>query len=188
MAHRSVGIGTSLTLGPGLGTSTLPFSVQSDTIRIVAVDAACHVAVGGSPKATDGSYYVAKNTAATIGLTKASNRVVGITTGTTSQILFAEGTYCPFGEGDYIAIEGTGVTGFTTNFEHSRVITVNTTASSPNTGYFQSLMTVDVNSTKLTEADVNFADVTAIMANKAFVLGKGSGCAYIQQVQISGDA
>ena len=48
MAHRSVGIGTSLTLGPGLGTSTLPFSVQSDTIRVVAVDAACHVAVAVS--------------------------------------------------------------------------------------------------------------------------------------------
>ena len=100
MAHRTVGVGTSLAYGgPGVGTSTIPFNVQSDTIRIVAVDGACHVAVGNTPLATDQTYYIAKNTTASLGLTKASNRIVGITTGTTTKLTFPEGTQCPFGVG-----------------------------------------------------------------------------------------
>ena len=188
MAHRTVGVGTSLAYGgPGVGTSTIAFNVQSDTIRIVAVDGACHVAVGNTPLATAESYYVAKNTTVTLGMTKASNRVVGITTGTTTKLTFPEGTQCPFGVGNYITVAGAGTTWFDL-IAHKRVTAVDTWASAgADYGSFQKICTGDHNSSKATESEGNFADARAIASHKVSVLGKEAGVVYIQQVQISGD-
>ena len=188
MAHRTVGVGTSLAYGgPGVRTSSIPFNVQSDTIRIVAVDGACHVAVGNTPLATDQTYYIPKNTTASIGLTKASNRIVGITTGTTTKLTFPEGTQCPFGVDDYITVAGAGTTWFDL-IEYQRVSAVDTWAAvGSDYGSFQKICTIDYDSSKATEADGNFADARAIASNKVSVLGKEAGTIYIQQVQISGD-
>jgi len=75
MAHRTVGVGTSIGISLGTGTSTNPFNVQSNTIRIYAKGAPCYVAVGNTPSATSESYYIGADKEATLGMTKASNRV-----------------------------------------------------------------------------------------------------------------
>jgi hypothetical protein len=185
MAHRTVGVGTSIGISLGTGTSTNPFNVQSNTIRIYAKGAPCYVAVGNTPLATSESYYIGADKEATLGMTKASNRVTGITTGTTTAVDFAEGTQCPFGTGEYVTISG--VTPTTYNFSHKKIISINTQGIPG--GYAQSRMVIDVDTSSGFADITNITDARAIASNKVSILGDGpNGAAYIQQVQISGDA
>ena len=85
MAHRPVGVGTSLATS-ATSAMTTSFVVQSDVLRIVAVTAGAFVAIGTNPIATISDYYIPAGSSATLAVTKASNRVVGVTTGTTTII------------------------------------------------------------------------------------------------------
>jgi hypothetical protein len=107
MTHRPVGAGSSFAFTAGTATTSSAFSVQSDTLRVVAT-AAAFISVGATPSATASDYYVLANTPATLALTKASNRVVGVTTGTTTIVTVPEGTQVPFGVGDYVTLTASG--------------------------------------------------------------------------------
>lgn len=185
MAHSPVGVGTSVAIAEAAANSQ-PFSVQSNVIRVVAVGGDALVAVGNTPSADLQSYYVPSGGTASLALTKASNRITGITTGTTTAVDFAEGTQCPFGTGEYVTLEG--VTPTTYNFEYKRIISINTKGIPG--GYAQSRMVIDV------DTSAGFADITdikdarAIASNVLSVRGAtaSGGILYAQQVQISGDA
>jgi len=84
MAHQPVGNGTSFAITSSNAQSSA-ISHQSDTLRVVAVGAPAHVAIGTDPTATNANYYVASGQEATISLGRpSSQRVVGITTGATT--------------------------------------------------------------------------------------------------------
>jgi hypothetical protein len=106
MTHRPVGVGASFNFSAGTATTSTAFSVQSNTIRVVAVGAAAHIAVGGTPSATTADYFVPSGGTVTLALTKASNRIVGVTTGTSTVLTCPEGTQLPFGVGDYVTLTG----------------------------------------------------------------------------------
>ena len=127
MTHRPVGAGSSFIFTAGAATTSSAFSVQSDTLRVVAVNAAAHVAIGTNPTATGTDYYIPSGQSATLALTKASNRVVGVTTGTTTIVTVPEGTQVPFGIGDYVTLTSNGQSYY--NFSHAPVISVNTTST-----------------------------------------------------------
>ena len=182
MAHRPVGAGSSFTFTAGAATTSSAFSVQSSVLRVVAVGGAAFVSVGATPSATAADYYVPSGETATLALTKASNRVVGVTTGTTTIVTVPEGTQVPFGVGDYVTLSVSGQTYY--NFTHQRVISVDTTSNVD--GYYQTRMTVDYNSAGIVTAFSSEASVTA--SNKVSVFGAGSGTLYYQQVQVSGQA
>mgnify|MGYP000063550708 CR=1 FL=1 len=182
MAHRPVGAGSSFTFTAGTATTSSAFSVQSSVLRVVAVGGAAFVSVGATPSATAADYYVPSGETATLALTKASNRVVGVTTGTTTIVTVPEGTQVPFGVGDYVTLSVSGQTYY--NFTHQRVISVDTTSNVG--GYYQTRMTVDYNSAGIVTAFSSEASVTA--SNKVSVFGAGSGTLYYQQVQVSGQA
>ncbi|NBO99046.1 MAG: hypothetical protein EBU90_02810 [Proteobacteria bacterium] len=182
MAHRPVGAGSSFTFTAGTATTSSTFTVQSNVLRVVAVGGAAFVAVGATPSATAADYYVPSGETATLALTKASNRVVGVTTGTTTIVTVPEGTQVPFGVGDYVTLSVSGQTYY--NFTHQRVISVDT--SSNVGGYYQTRMTVDYNSAGIVTAFASEASVSA--SNKVSVFGAGSGTLYYQQVQVSGQA
>ena len=133
MAYRSVGVGTSVSIPnpEAAAVQTDVFDVQSDTIRIVAVGADCHVTVGSTPSATRTNLYIPSGGTMSLGMTKASQRVVGFTTGTTETTLnFPEGQFCPFGVGNYISVETSdGYVGVTSYLQHVRVVSVDTIAS-----------------------------------------------------------
>jgi hypothetical protein len=182
MAHRPVGAGSSFTFTAGTATTSSAFTVQSSVLRVVAVGGAAFVAVGATPSATATDYYVPSGETATLALTKASNRVVGVTTGTTTIVTVPEGTQVPFGVGDYVTLSVSGQTYY--NFTHQRVISVDTTSNVG--GYYQTRMTVDYNSAGIVTAFASEASVAA--SNKVSVFGAGSGTLYYQQVQVSGQA
>ena len=182
MTHRPVGAGSSFAFTAGTATTSSTFTVQSDAVRVVATGAA-FIAVGATPSATSADYYVPANTPVTLALTKASNRVVGVTTGTTTVIRVPEGTQVPFGVGDYVTLTASGQSYY--NFTHQRVISVDTTSNVG--GYYQTRMTVDYNSSGIVTA-FSSADATVTASNKVSAYGVGAGALYYQQVQITNQA
>lgn len=183
MAHRPVGTGSSVAFTAGAASTSNPFSVQSSVLRVVAVGGAAHIAVGSTPSAAGGDYYVPSGGTATLALSKASNRVVGVTTGTTTTIIVPEGTQVPYGTDDYVTLTVTGQSYY--DFTHQKVLSVDTTADID--GYFQTRMIVNYNSSGIVTA-FSATDATIINSNKVSAYGVGSGTVYYQQVQISGDA
>ena len=195
MAYRSVGVGTSVTIPnpAAAAVQTDVFDVQSDTIRLTAVGADCHVAVGNTPSATRQNIYMAANTSLSLGMTKASQRVVGIDTGTTqTTIHFPEGQFCPFGTGNYISVETSdSYVGVTSYLQHVRVVSVDTTASYD--GNFSSSCVVAADTQKIIESDVSFTDARAIASHRVSVIGASGahnaagGHIHCHQVQITGE-
>jgi hypothetical protein len=183
MAHRPVGAGSSFAITAGTASTSSAFTVRSDVLRVVAVGAAAHISVGGTPSATTADYYIPANEPTTLALTKASNRVVGVTTGTTTIITVPEGTQVPFGVGDYVSLSASNQSYY--DFTHQRVLSIDTTAGFD--GYFQTRMTVNYNSSGIVTA-FSSPDASIIHSNKVSAYGLGAGAVYYQQVQISGNA
>jgi hypothetical protein len=185
MAHRPVGVGSSFAFSAGTATtSATSFSVQSSVLRVVAEGAGAYVKIGvGTPSASNTDYYIPSGGTATLALTKASNRVVGVTTGTTTIVTVPEGTQVPFGVGDYVSLTANGQSYY--NFTHKEVLSVDTSAGV--NGYYQTRMTVAHNSSGVVTA-FSSTDASVTISNKVSAYGAGSGTLYYQQVQISGQA
>jgi len=183
MAHRPVGVSSSFPISSGSATTSAPFSVQSDVLRIVAVGSSAHVAIGTNPSATDTDYFIPSNQTATLALTKASNRVVGVITGTTTIVSVPEGTQVPFGIGDFVTLTATGQSYY--NFTHVPVISVDT--SSGINGYYQTRMTVNYNSSGIVTA-FNSPNAEIRLSQRISAFGAGPGTLHFQQVQITGQA
>ena len=183
MSHRPIGAGSSFTFTAGAATTSSAFTVQSSVLRVVAVGGAAHVAIGVNPIATNTDYYIPSGETVTLGLTKASNRVVGVTTGATTTITVPEGTQVPFGVGDYVSLTANGQSYY--NFTHAQVTSVDTTTNF--NGYHQTRMVVSYNSSGIVTA-FSSSDATISLSNKVSAYGAGSGTLYFQQVQITGQA
>ena len=183
MSHRPVGAGASFNFTSGAASTSSAFSVQSSVLRVVAVGGAAHVKIDGDPVAAVTDYYVPSGGTATLALTKASNRVVGITTGATTIVDVPEGTQVPFTSGDYVSLTASGQSYY--DFSHQKVLSVDTSIGVE--GYFQSRMTIEYDSSGIATA-FSSSDSSVINSNKVSAYGAGSGTLYYQQVQISGDA
>jgi hypothetical protein len=183
MAYIPVGVCSSFSFSSGTATTSSPFPVQSNVLRVVAVGASAQVAIGTNPSATTSDYFISANQSETLSLVRASNRVVGVTTGTTTIITVPEGTQVPFGVGDYVTLTVTGQSYY--NFTHYPVISVDTSANVG--GSYQTKMTVNYNSSGIVTAfNPTYADIR--MSQKISAYGSGSGTLYFQQVQITGQA
>ncbi len=185
MAHRPVGVGSSFTFSAGTATTSAnAFSVQSSVLRVVAVSSGAHVKIGvGTPSASNTDYYIPAGETATLALTKASNRVAGVTTGTTTIVTVPEGTQVPFGVGDYVSLIASGQPYY--DFTHKEVLSVDTSTSVG--GYYQTRMTVAYDSSGIATA-FSSPDASVSISNKVSAYGVGSGTLYFQQVQITGQA
>jgi len=181
MSHRPVGAGASFNFSAGAASTSSAFSVQSNVVRIVAVSGAAHVKIDGDPVASRSDYYIPSGESVTLALTKASNRVVGVTTGSTTIIDFAEGTQSPFGVGDYVTLSGTTYH----DFSHKRVSAVDT--SSGVSGYQQERITVQNDSSGIITA-FSSPDASLTLSQKISAFGVAAGTIYHQQVQITGQA
>jgi len=185
MAHRPVGSGTSISTSSTAALTT-SFSVQSDVLRVVALGANAFVAIGTDPSATLTDYLIPAGADATLALTKASQRVVGITTGTTTVLTCPEGTQMPFGVGDRVTLSNANFAEYNSLINHAKVLSVNTTSSF--NGNFQTSITVEVNTSAITTA---FSASDATLRNSLRVsalTNGGAGSIFLQQVQLSGQA
>jgi hypothetical protein len=185
MAHRPVGAGVSVSTS-NVAAATTSFPIQSDTLRVVALGANAFVAVGTNPTASLTDYLIPAGTSATLALTKASQRVIGITTGTTTVITCPEGTQMPFGVGDKVTLSGANFAQYNELINNVDVLTVNTTSSY--NGNFQTSIIVDANTSGIITA-FSSSDATLRRTNRvSAITSSGSGSIFAQQVQISGQA
>ena len=197
MAHQPVGSGASIALTTDTANTTSSGIAQkSDTLRVVLVGAdavqGAHVAVGTDASATTASYYVVKNEPASISISRpSSQRVVGITTGSTTLIDFPEGTGSPFAVGSRVNLTVTDqsyyddVVGFATV---SKVWN-----GSGRNGNFSTRVTVDADTSGIVTAysSDNYAELRNSFKVSAYGEGAAAGkkgALYYQQVQVTGEA
>ena len=196
MAHQPVGSGASIALTTDTANTTSSGIAQhSDTLRVVLVGAdavqGAHVAVGTDASATTASYYVVKIEPASISISRpSSQRVVGITTGSTTLIDFPEGTGSPFAVGSRVNLTVTDqsyyddVVGFATV---SKVWN-----GSGRNGNFSTRVTVDADTSGIVTAysSDNYAELRNSFKVSALAKGgaaTGKSTLYYQQVQITGE-
>jgi hypothetical protein len=180
--HKPVGLGSSIAITSGAATTSSALSVQTKALRVVAVSAGAFIGIGTSPTAATTDYYVPSGGTAVLALTPASQRVVGIITGTTTTIDFPSGTGSPFVVGDYVTLTSVGQPYY--NFTHQPVTVVNSTSGYD--GYFSTRITVSTNTAGIVTAFSTDGDLRDSIKISAY--GTGAGALYYQQVQIAGDA
>ena len=182
--HQGIGTVTTLTTS---GTSARSGAIahKSDSIRFVAVSQGHHVAIGTLPTGSTTDYYIPSGGEAILSIGRpASQRVVNVIVGTATTIDFPEGTGSPFAVGDAVTLTVTGQSDF--DFEHKIVSSVDTSAGV--SGYFSTRITVDHNSSSVSEA---FNPAYAELRGSLMVAARtdsGSGKLYVQQVQVTGAA
>ena len=195
MAHQPVGSGASIALTTDTANTTSSgIAQQSDTLRVVLVGAdavqGAHVAIGTDASATTASYYVVKNEPASISISRpSSQRVVGITTGSTTLIDFPEGTGSPFGLGSRVNLTVTDQSYYDDIIKDASVTAVDNTAGVG--GAFATRITLDSDTSGIVTAVSGYA--TLRNSFKVSALAKGNaadvtGALYYQQVQVTGEA
>jgi hypothetical protein len=195
MAHNPVGSGSSLTVSTDTAkVIAAGIAQQSDTLRVSLVGASgmdgAHIKVGEMPTATTADYYLIKGESATINIHRpASQRVTGITTGSTTIVQFPEGTGTPFGVGNSVSITVTDQSYYDDIIKDSSVTAVDNTAGVG--GAFGTRITLDADTSGIVTAMSGYA--TLRNSFKVSALAKGNaadvtGALYYQQVQVTGEA
>ena len=192
MAYRTVGAGQSIAL-TGTATTSTAFKVQSNVLRIVASGANAYVAIGTDPVATATDYLVTSSQPETLAMLKMSQRVVGITTGTTTVLSAPEGTQMPFNLGDRVTLDyegdSTNDSNYTTLINDTKVVGKSRSAGVG--GDFLEKITVEANTTGIITAFSPAGNATLFMSNKVSVISPNSDAnsvVQIQQVQTTGSA
>ena len=194
MTLRPVGTGTSITTGTASQKSE-PISGKSTAIRIFAGGQNTFVAIGTEPTATTNDFAIPTGTVGTLAFSNTSAKVASISTSTTYTIIdFPQGTASPFGVGDYVSLDlAAGSSQDYYNFTHKRVYAVydsgNTADAYAGENYFGNRIIIENDygrniSTSLIDNNTSLRASLKVAA----ITDSGSGKAYIQQVQISGDA
>ena len=192
MAHRTVGAGQSIAL-TGTATTSSAFKVQSNVLRIVATGANAYVAIGTDPVATTSDYIVTTQGSESLAMLRMSQRVVGITKGSTTVLEAPEGTQMPFNIGDRVTLDyegdSTNDSNYTTLINDTKVVGKSRSAGVG--GDFSEKVTVEANTSGVSTAFTPTGNATLFQTNKVSVISPNPTAAsvvYIQQVQTTGSA
>ena len=185
MAHNPVGINSALPIASAANRRGVDKTAhRTEYLRVVAKGAGAHVAIGTLPTASVENYFVHSGESEVLTLGKPqSNRVAGITTGSTTTIDFVEGTGSPFGVGDAVTLTVTGQSDY--NFTHKIVKSVNNNAGVD--GFHGTRIVVDHDSSAGNPAallSTSYAELRGSFMVAAF--GDGSGTLHYQQIQSAG--
>jgi len=179
-ALKPVGINSVLS-SSGSSVQSGAISQQSDMIRIACEGAGVHVAIGTNPTATADNFYATTFDEAKISLGPvASQRVVGLTTGSSTILDFPEGTGSPFGVGDAVTLTVTGQSDL--DFEHKIVTSVDATSNFG--GFYSTRITVDHDSSAGPAFNSRWAQLRKSF-KVAVKTNSGTGTVFLQQVQVS---
>ena len=129
MAHRTVGVGQTIRLS-GTATTSTAFKAQSNVLRIVASGADAYVAIGTDPVATATDYLVTSSQPETLAMLKMSQRVVSITTGSTTVLAAQKELKCHSNLGDRVTLdyEGSKMTHYNVLINDTKVVGKSRTA------------------------------------------------------------
>ena len=149
--------------------------------------------MGNTHTDTNANLYLASGDTVTISCGRPSaQRVVGITTGTTTTIDFPEGTGCPFYQGQVVSLSVTGGSQDYYDFSNKTIASINNTTGV--NGYFNTRIVVNADTSGIVTAfagNNNTAVPYAELRDQIIVGNRGTGGAgalYFQQVQTTGDS
>ncbi|NBV99358.1 MAG: hypothetical protein EBR67_07610 [Proteobacteria bacterium] len=170
-----------MTIGSASGISTSgPIALKSGYLRIIPSQNA-YIEVGASPGInTSTSIWVAANTELILKESVRSEPVVGIITGTSTTVIFPEGTGSAFEAGDYVELTGIAPSGINTTF--AQVSSVDKTTSY--NGYHNTRLVLNWNTSSqsaVTDADGELRKVTKIAA---FNESSNPNIIHITEVQV----
>ena len=191
MTVRTVGIGSSVPLNSTAKISSA-FNVQSNVMRIVAKGASAHVAINTGTAATNLDFFILGGEEEQIAITKGSQAVVSITTGSTTILEAPEGTQMPFIIGDYVTLDTANDTNYTTLIKHVKVTDVNNNMPYGASGFARSRITVDADTSGITTAyrsNSGGSVVTSLKLSAKLADGEtasSTAALYFQQVQRTG--
>jgi|TARA_R100001443_G_scaffold453_10_gene1735 hypothetical protein len=200
MALRTVGTGASLPIKVGVAQTSSFFTVQSGYMRVVAKGSGAHVTIGTDASAAITDLYIhAGPEGETLSMTKASQRVVGISTGTTTVLTAPEGTHMPFVPGDIVTVEFGSNASVDTNYSAKLtggVSVLSVDNNIPNVisdNFARSNITVAADTSGIITAFNSAADSTVRKVLKlSCIAATGEGAAnsvfHFQQVQTTGSA
>ena len=194
MALNPVGSGSSLTVSTDtVKVIAAGIAQQAKSLRVTLVGASgmegAHIKVGEIPTATTADFYLVKGETATLNIDRpSSQRVTGITTGSTTIVQFPEGTGTPFGVGASVSITATGQSYYDDIIKDSPVTAVDNSAGVG--GAFSTRITIGADTSGI-KTDIT-GNATLRNSFKISALAKGNaadvtGALYYQQVQISGE-
>ena len=195
MALKPVGSGVSFAIS-GTAAASAFISHQSEYLRVYSPDKDAHVAVGTNPTAGTGDLVVAGGAsgAEVISIGRpSSQRVAGLTTGTTTIIDFPEGTGSPFEEGDIVSLTinstahhavGTLANAYVGIVTDVGVLSVDRTAGF--SGFHNTRITLNANTSGIKTAfNFQYAELRDQFKVSAEAIG-GTGMFYAQQIQTAG--
>ena len=143
--------------------------------------------------ATTTDFIVTSDEHESLAMFKMSQRVVGITKGTTTVLEAPEGTQMPFNIGDRVTLDYEGNTAndvnYTTLINDTKVVGKSRSAGVG--GDFEEKITVEANTAGVSTAFTPTGNATLFMSNKVSVISPNPTAAsvvYIQQVQTTGSA
>ena len=195
MSLNPVGSGSSLTVSTDTAkVIAAGIAQQAKSLRVTLVGASgmdgAHIKTGTMPTATTADFYLVKGETATLNIDRpSSQRVTGITTGSTTIVQFPEGTGTPFGVGSSVSITVTDQSYYDDIIKDSSVTAVDNTAGVG--GAFATRITLDADTSGIVTAVSGYA--TLRNSFKVSALAKGNaadvtGALYYQQVQVTGEA
>lgn len=110
----------SVATSSGISTSA-PISLKSGYLRISS-DQNSYIDVDYDPNLSTSSLWLSAGDSILIKETVISQKIVGVQTGATTNLILPEGTFSQFNAGDYVEVIGINTTGIFTDF--TRVISV----------------------------------------------------------------
>lgn len=163
----------TVTVTSGVTTSS-SFELKTGYLRMVA-SSGCNVSIGTDPTATSDDFYLAAGEPEIIKERVARQKIVGVTTGSSTIINLGHNNGNPFLVGDYVTVDGTvGM-----NTSHNRVLVATENISS-------TTITIDYDSSSVGVVTVTNAYVSRSI--KVSAIGSTSGSLYITEVQIASQA
>lgn len=159
----------------GIHTSG-PIALKSGYLRIISENDT-HIEVGSNPIISSSSVWIPKNYELILKETVISQKVVGITTGTSTTVILPEGTYSQFSVGDYVELTGISPAGINTNFAEISSID----SSGGITGGYSRKITLNWN----TSSQGAVTDATGEL-RRVIKIGASSGKVHITEIQIAG--
>jgi hypothetical protein len=166
---------------PGGVSTSAPISMKTGYIRIVPT-LNCYIDVGPSPGInTASSLFVPANTETVLKEEWGSKGFVGIVTGSTTTIIFPEGTGGGFIVGDVVSISGCSPVGLTTNF--ATVISVDNRTSFDS--YHNTRLTLDFNTSSVSSVVNPEGELRKVTRVAAYNAGSGTNKIHITEIQVN---
>ena len=126
MAFRIVQTVNSVSVAAATTTTSNAISLQSGYLRVSCGATAAYIQISENPVATANDFMIVPNTSDILKQRVARQRILGITTGTTTVVEFGENNGNPFIVGDYVTISGGSPAGVNTS--HTQVTASNTSS------------------------------------------------------------